>query len=253
MENINKVIGQIVSAVKVDPSLPTKTTTALPAPWTPSPKANSKEIVAEIRRVELLKQLRPALTDQQVAELALELTKQGWTVARLREKGESVALRDTFGTIALQYWLADSILTEEQTVAERQAVAREHAEMVNEFQLRVDRYVRDRIATLKLNLTEEARERDREIAELAALEDEAARWSTLRMDYEQRIRRELHAKMKRYSATLKAMPVETRRAVFAEAVQRGLLKDFDDAMIGHAHLFPDKLAPVLEDWGKQPA
>lgn len=64
-----------------------------------------------VLRTEMLKQIRPPLTDQQRVALAVEIQAERWTPAELANRARSVALRETYGNLALHHWLEPLTMT----------------------------------------------------------------------------------------------------------------------------------------------
>lgn len=67
--------------------------------------ATSLEVVELVRETAMLKQMRQ-LTEQEELALVTRLLRLNESIADLRKRAEWVLKTDTFGTIALQYWLA---------------------------------------------------------------------------------------------------------------------------------------------------
>lgn len=66
--------------------------------------------------VELAKQLKPPLTEQQRLQLVMDLSALGLTLGEIRDRGNSVKLKDTYGTIAFQYWVEDLVVLKTEAV-----------------------------------------------------------------------------------------------------------------------------------------
>lgn len=107
------------------------------------------EIVRTIRAVELVKQLKPPLTDQQVTALALELDKLNLSSARLQEMAETVKRANTYGNIALEHWLDGQLLTPEELAERYRQMCGNVEQMHLDFKWEVEKEIRRRIQMAK--------------------------------------------------------------------------------------------------------
>jgi hypothetical protein len=170
--------------------------------------------------VELSKQLRPPLTDQQRLQLAMDLQKFGMSAEELRRRGDSVKLKDTYGTIALSYWIDDLVMTKDEVMRE------------------VGRVIAQRKADLeKMHVPE-----DQIIQEgLVDLRYAYARKYEAFLDH---IRGKLEARVKKARAFVLTAPEDVRQEVKTLAEEKGLLRDDPYWRQTIQYVVPDILSEV---------
>lgn len=215
-----------------------------------------KEVSDLVSEVELAKQLKPPLTDQQRVQLVKDLYARAWTLARLRRAAEAVKLKDTYATIALQYWTDGDYICGEDLEEERAAISR----MLERARVEIDRMRREdfwdeitkeinrQIAVIDSKLSPEGRERESEIVVLrgrrrAEREFDLASERLERMAQSQRKRQ-----LKLYKQQAGEMDQATRRKLWDRAVEMGLFKNYDQYMVASTRSFISELAPVFDEW-----
>jgi hypothetical protein len=212
-----------------------------------SKRASLEWITRLIFKVELVKQLRPPLTQQQRTELALRLDEMKLTEEQLSLMAESVIRRSTYGTIALEYWIADDIVTQEELVAERLAIRREDERRRRNFENELD----DRIRELRDGLRERVEkmdvEREKLLMETLALDDECVKWELQRQEWYKEAEARVRRKLSEYKQQLRLLSESERKEVLDMAVAFKIMRNWDKHVLEHIHLFADKLMPIMEE------
>lgn len=209
--------------------------------WQESKAAEPREIVDLIRGVELVKQIRPPLTDQQVTALTLELRKLGLSIDRLRVMAENVKRQNTYGTIALEYWIQGQLLTPEEVAEERRAMRTMLESERRELEWEVEKTIRRRVQDFK-----DGSKWDPLIQEMLAAEEIAREWHEKR---EQHFKRELERarlRLKKAGAVIRLMTEDGRSELYRVAVERKALPE-DKAIREHLFMFADKLLPIMQE------
>jgi hypothetical protein len=197
-----------------------------------------EEVSATVLEAEIAKQLRPPLTSQQRAWLVAELFRYGWTPVELTTRMRSVVSQDTYGTIALQYWIADLVMTPEDArlylTRERNAIAE-----------KVERIIAERTERV-LSDVEAAKAEDASIVRLLAAQRARLEFYTAREQRIKELAEKEKQRLKDARRRIRAMSLPERRRLLDDAVREGLLHGYDNAIVEHAYLFADKLIEVLD-------
>jgi len=157
-----------------------------------------------VMQVELAKQLKPPLTEQQRLQLVMDLSALGLTLREIRERGNSVKLKDTFGTIAFQYWVEDLVVLKTEAVNMAHEIIRRRKEELLK----------------KATFSEEMLER------MGLVEVDQA----LRRQYElqlERVRDKLKARVKRAKVFVRTAPEDIQLEVKKLAEAKGVLAPND--------------------------
>lgn len=219
-------------------------------PDLPEP-ATQVEIFRLILEVEAAKQLPNPLTDQQREVLMRLLAGLGVSIERLREMGQSVVRRSTYGTLAFEHWIAGEVLTKDELEAERAAMRREHTKHWQDIDFLIEQRIRQRIAKYRRALTEDEKQRDRTIAEAVAWHDAIREHELAKVAWYEG---ELAAAFERIAECkkrLRSLDKATRIRVWERARDAEVVPGFDDRMVEHstffAHLLVDALDAVEEE------
>lgn len=169
------------------------------------------EVAKVVLEVELSKQLRPPLTDQQRTQLVRDLCATSLSVAQIKERGESVKLKDTYGTIALSYWLTDLVgLRSEIDLLVAKEIAR-RKQAISDFEFNRDDIERVAYDDLMVTYNQEFYKQVRDAEEKMKARVEFARRHVVGLSYEQKV------------------------DILVDALKRGLLPSYDEAMVNNLH------------------
>lgn len=171
-------------------------------------RANRIQIAGVVTEVEIAKQLKPPLTKQQARWLIDEIDLRAWSIGELHDRAESVILKPTFGSIAIEHWIGDLVCT--RTEAEQ--IARE---IVAEN--------RRRFFELGGKAPEETL---REACEqgLAVVKE---LWQLQAMNEARRVRDEFQARCKKLRSQVIALPEEDRLQLWKIGLEKGVIKHDD--------------------------
>jgi hypothetical protein len=236
----------INKAIEAEKSSQLEKSSNLPMLPNASETASEEEIAHLVEEVEVSKQVRPPLTDQQRLSLILDLAGLSLPISRLREMAESVKIKPTYGTIAFEHWISSRVMLEADVVAEHQALENKERRMWERFDFAVEDRINERIARAQAAVSSGAMVDDLSIVNLMEAENAVREWGRKLNEHAQRVAERERAKLRRVSAALRLMSRENRIEIFAEAERRGLCGHADDKMIDHAYLFSDRLRPVMD-------
>lgn len=204
-----------------------------------------QEIMQAVLEAELVKQLRPPLTDQQRVALAKELKELSWTKPQLDARLKRVKLSDTFGTIALHHWTDEGdILTAAEAAAQRVQFRRELRAMEASIEHRVNAEIERRIQAVR-SMREEVQ--DPRVLELeverAALQDAALERSKLvEIQIAQR-----KAERRAFRTWISGLSEKERQAVQDLGVKLGAFDAVDPSIAENLAIFTDDLLPHREE------
>ena len=238
MEHISKALGEIVES-----NLPqTVSTTALEK--RKDSRATLTEIAAIVAEVELTKQLRPALTEDQRAILFARLDALRLPVAEIQRMARSVMAKCTYGNIAFEHWVSDEVRPAWEINAE---ISEERERLRNKFDRTVQEELERRIALCRAELTPEADEQFKRYAELDALRESLSECEKRRARWYEDQKNIARQRIARDRAMLVGMNSEARKKVFDEAVRRGKLNGYDQTMLDNIGVFVDRLYEIVEE------
>jgi len=196
-----------------------------------------------VTRLELDKQIKP-LDEFQRAGLIERLFELGETREMIQRRADSVMVKDTYGTIAFQYWVEDLVCVWSSAMARQRQIREQTREWV-------DHEIKKRIEHLKKLTSEEQRKVDVDVVELAALEEAKVAWKFKLGAIMERKRTQYARRFAFAKKALAGLDRDARVRVLDEAVRQEIIKDYDESMIAEIHLFPDKLYRVVEAMSKE--
>ena len=122
----------------------------------PSSERDRRVAIARIiGEVELAKQI--TLTADQRAQLIHELNSRPYSLERIRQMGESVKLKETYGTLALHHWLEGEVMTRSDVTRLAGEIVRKRREQLE--RVGVSQGTLERMGLVALNEVAVRRER----------------------------------------------------------------------------------------------
>jgi len=224
-------IGNAVNLALVQSRSGTPSSVALQQPNA----ASTSEIGLIVTKLEFQKQIKP-LDEIQRRDLIELLHDLNETSERIQLRANSVLLKQTYGTIAFEYWVQDLVCVYD----ERQRI--ERGRIHEELSRCLDR--------LRRLSRDEQRRIDEEAAELLGLEDAQRDWELKLAAIRERSRQQHKRRFAFARKALAALDEASRRKVLDEAVKKDVIASYDQAMVDNIHLFADKFYSVLEEMGK---
>jgi len=237
MEHIEKTVHELLRGDKLSRLNQPGAVSLLRKPASP------EEIAVIVTRLELLKQIKP-LDDFQRAALIERLYDLGETKEQIQRRADSVALKETYGTIAFQYWVEELVCLYSETAERRN----------REYQLsrqKIDEEIRRRIDRLKTLSFEAQREVDEETADLRGLEDARRDWHMKLMEIRERARQQYARRFAFARKVLGGLDREGRIKVLEAAKEQKIIQSYDEMMIENIHLFPDRFYRVVEEFARE--
>lgn len=156
--------------------------------------------------------------------------------------------RQTYGSLALEHWVAEDILTWQEVADERARMRAEHRSFLDNFKLAVAQEVDRR--------TKEAQSQtilfqDSALSQLVAAQ--AARDDAEREHFEEvrKLRKERELLRAKDKHLLRSLPDEWREKILDEAVRLGVLETWDNHILANIQLFVEDLRPALEKLRKE--
>jgi hypothetical protein len=216
----------------------------------PEPPASTEEITKLVLEVEVSKQLRPQLNDQQRTLLVRDLAKFKFTLPELRERAMAVKCTDTYNSIALNYWVKDYCLPKMVIEQERAELRYEHRKALSKITQHIEQSVREHFDELRRIIKENVKDND-EALELELL-DEALREQHLERErHRENLRLKVKERMGKAKRVLRSLSKTEREAVLTRAVAKGIFVGYDPHIVDNIQLFAVELLSVVEEMNNE--
>lgn len=183
--------------------------------------ANRLEVAAVVMHTESRKQIRVGQQERDV--LIDELLSYGFTIDQLKLRAEGVVFAETYGTVALKYWLSESEVFAKE--AERQAEI-------------IIRNRREQFKSQNFNKTMLEVER---LASEEGLQRVQNYWMAEMQNAIEKHFERFDKKCRRLKGQFHQLPQEAKDALWQKAVERGIVKDDDP----FKHLVLPMLVPKM--------